>query len=279
MGGCCITGCNGIYGKYTLAYFLDAQVRLGFHRLDLYNLPAHLWLTHNGSVGLERLRGELDRRGLTVAALHPLPAQYSLCPEPGSLREMCSKQYFRGCVDAAAKLSAPLLCLRPAGELRDRDDVEQRRAMVRFLEELTGYASVWGVQVLIQTAGPEESRLLCRLDQMEGLLEQTPGLDVLLDSVVLSNAGETIGDWFRRLGPRIRRVRLMDGRNDGGRIWGEGCFPGHAYAQALLDAGYTGDILPSGRLERYQQEPEAADQKNLERLRAYLNGGEGSAWG
>lgn len=278
MGGCWITGCNGIYGKYTLAYFLDAQVRLGLRRLDLYNLPAHLWLTHNGTVGLDQLRGELDRRGLTVAALHPLPAQYSLCPEPDSLRETCSRQYYRCCVDAAAKLSAPFLCLKPAGELRDWDDGAQWRSMVRCLEELSGYASARGVRLLIQTAGPEESRLLCRLDQLEELLEQVPRLDALLDSVVCSNAGETLEDWFRRLGPRIRRVRLMDGRNDGGRIWGEGCFPGRAYARALLAAGYTGDIVPNGRMEDCWQEPEVADQKNLERLRAYLDGGEGSPW-
>ena len=102
-------------------------------------------------------------------------------------------------------------------------------------------------------------------------------LAAALDTVPVSLAGESIPQWFDKLGQRIRFVRFQDGRGCYGRIWGQGVFPSQDYAHQLLHSGYTGLVSINGLSTRYQEDPAAADRRNRATVLAMLSGKEESS--
>lgn len=67
-----------------------------------------------------------------------------------------------------------------------------------------------------------------------------PGLGVCLDTNVMSACGDTIPDWFDRLGDRTGLVRLCDGNYHGWRAWGEGVLPMERYLCQLNEVAMGG---------------------------------------
>ena len=102
-------------------------------------------------------------------------------------------------------------------------------------------------------------------------------LAAALDTVPVSLAGESIPQWFDKLGQRIRFVRFQDGRGCYGRIWGQGVFPSQDYAHQLLHSGYSGLVSINGLSTRYQEDPAAADRRNRAAVLAMLSGKEESS--
>ena len=109
------------------------------------------------------------------------------------------------------------------------------------------------------------------------MLDAVPELAAALDTVPVSLAGESIPQWFDKLGQRIRFVRFQDGRGCYGRIWGQGVFPSQDYAHQLLHSGYTGLVSINGLSTRYQEDPAAADRRNRATVLAMLSGKEESS--
>ena len=270
-----IAGSNGMYGRWTLEHCLAAQRRLGRRRLALHPLPAHLWLDHLRCIGLETLRRALEAGGFSAVSFHPECRQYSLFEGRDTLRGQYSRDYYRRCVDTAAALGCSLICIRPAGSLLDGGGEGERQALVENLSALCAWAEAAGAAVCVQTVLPLEGRTLRTLDSLKELLDLVPAARAALDTVAASQAGETIPQWFDALGDRICHVCFRDGRGDGGRIWGEGVYPIQTYAGQLARAGYTGTVSLCGVTDRYQDAPDAADEKNLARAAAALHGRRG----
>lgn len=270
-----IAGSNCLYGRWSWAAVLRAQERLGRKHMALYPLPAHLWLDHIRCVGLEPLKQSLADRQITVSSFHPGKYQYSLFESGDSLRGSSTIRYYKNCVDGAAALGCARVCVRPAGSFLDGDPNRAWDVLAENLSQLCAYAGQKQVRICVQTIRPDEGGLLRTVQELERLLELVPEAWAALDTVSLSQAGETIPQWFDRLGYRIGHVCFWDGRNDGGRIWGEGVYPSRRYLRQLVQSGYEGPVSLCGYTQRYEQEPEAADTKNLARIQRLLHSLEG----
>jgi sugar phosphate isomerase/epimerase len=75
------------------------------------------------------------------------------------------------------------------------------------------------------------------------------------------------------LGDGIAYVRFADGRNDGPRVWGEGCLPCGRLLDGLGAAGYAGILGLHIGGERYVADPAGADRRNLASLGRFLRDG------
>lgn len=258
-----IVGCNGFYSRTTLNRFLYTQKCLGRRHISFYPLPAHLWLDHFRCIGLDNLCEELNRAGLSIISFNVDSLQYSLFEDDNSLRGRSSRAYYRRCVDVAQALSCKMLCIRPVGSLLDREYAVQWENLVHNLFDLCGYAALKDINICIQTITSVEGKLLQKKDELVMLLERVPYISVVLDTVSLTLAGETISQWFTSFGTKISHVRFWDGRSDGGRIWGEGVYPSQLYFTQLLEAKYSGIISLCGLTDRYQDSPEESDAENM----------------
>lgn len=267
-------GSNGFYSHWTFPAFLTSQVDMGVTRIAFHHLPAHLWLDHYRCTGLDTFRRLLAAAGVTVGAFHPGRYHYSLFTPLDTVQGRFTQAYLSRCLETATQLNCQLLCLRPAGALKDSDPKQAQRSLIQQLTELCSQAGDLGVTVCLQTVTPEEGAALQTLAQLSAVLEQIPALSAALDTLPMSMAGESISQWFHQLGSRIGYVCFQDGRSSGGCIWGEGVFPGESYAQQLREAGYQGALSISGCTDRYQADPSAADRQGRYRALALLSGTE-----
>lgn len=257
-----VVGSNGLYSRYTLPYFLTAQRRLGVTAVAFHHMGAHLWLDHYRCVGRDEAAAAFKHAGIRMASFHPGRYHYSLYAHDGTLRQICTMEYYRRCIDMADSFECPLLVLRPTGALLDGCRERDMASLQENVYRLQDYAARQHVQLCLQTVTQEESPYFRTLEELHGLLAELPSVGAALDSVCMSSAGESITQWFSLLGERIKHVTFQDGRGDFPRIWGEGVYPSESYAQELLESGYGGVISIIGRTDRYQDDPFRADKSN-----------------
>ena len=212
-----ILGSNGFYSHWTLPAFLTAQQEMGVRRIAFHHVPAHLWLDHYRCVGAETLKQHLAEAGIAVDVFHPGRYHYSLFASAGTRQDLCTREYLRRCMDVASSLGCTTVCLQPDGALID--DQNSLSSLCRQLSALCGDAVQYGVTLCLQTVTPEDSAILHTLPQLLTVLDAVPELAAALDTVPVSLAGESIPQWFDKLGQRIRFVRFQDGRGCYGRIW------------------------------------------------------------
>ena len=244
-------------------------------RIAFHHVPAHLWLDHYRCVGAETLKQHLAEAGIAVDVFHPGRYHYSLFASAGTRQDLCTREYLRRCMDVASSLGCTTVYLQPDGALID--DQNSLSSLCRQLSALCGDAVQYGVTLCLQTVTPEDSAILHTLPQLLTVLDAVPELAAALDTVPVSLAGESIPQWFDKLGQRIRFVRFQDGRGCYGRIWGQGVFPSQDYAHQLLHSGYTGLVSINGLSTRYQEDPAAADRRNRATVLAMLSGKEESS--
>lgn len=272
-----ILGSNGFYSRWTLPAFLTAQQRVGVHRIAFHHVPAHLWLDHYRCVGAETLKKMLSEAGIAVEIFHPGRYHYSLFAAAGTQQALYTHEYLLRCMDVASSLGCTTVCLRPDGALVD--DKNGISALCRQLSTLCDAAVRYGVTLCLQTVTPEDSASLHTLSQLLQVLDTVPELTAALDTVPINLAGESIPQWFDKLGQRIHFVRFQDGRNCHGRIWGRGVFPSQDYMHQLLCSGYTGFVSINDLSTRYQEDPIVADLRNRTAVLAMLSSEEeNSTW-
>jgi protein FrlC len=130
-----------------------------------------------------------------------------------------------------------------------------------------------GVRCLLEPLQRVETNVLLDAAGVSRMLDEVgaPNLDVVLDTVAMANAGDTVADYVDRFGDRLGHVQLVDGRPTGHLVWGDGDLPLGSYLEQLAAAGYSGKLTfePFGD-GGYALDPVAAWQRNLEAIAPYF---------
>lgn len=268
------------YKYYPFEYFLDTCFSLGLKNIELYLCPPHVWIDWQKNEDLTALRKNLEKYGLSSPVLRPESdsLRYTLCAaDPERLRR--SGIYFERCLDAAAELGAELLSVSASGAYMDEP---YKTAFARAAEQigsLCDKAALRGIKIALESFCPNDSIINNSLAEVKKLMDAVshPALTATLDTVFMSEAGETIHQWFEALEGRIGYIRLADGRAGPEHyIWGKGIYPFERYLSQIEDCGYKGLFSLHLTLEDYYQDPKQADQQNIDALLRFLGtaGGE-----
>jgi protein FrlC len=268
--------CSGAhYRYYPFEYFLECQKRQGFTAMDFWAGPPHGGIYHDGLPDMRALRRALAQAGLRAAALSPecQLTHYSLCAYDPWAREK-SLDYFANAIRAAAELGAPIAAVSCQGAPLDRDPQEARRNALETLSRLAPLAAEAGVILALETSSPQESPVLNSLEELAFLLDRLnhPNVRACLNLSAAACGGESVDEWFGRLGSRIVHVHFTDGRPGGALAWGDGFLPLGDCLEALNAHGYRGFLSLAVRDTRYLEDPQAADRACLRAFAPYLEG-------
>lgn len=254
---------NGQYSRLPNGVWIERLAALGFTRLDLVPQTPHLWCGHTDCLPCDGLAGQLERRGLSVAALTPPAYRYSITAPPGVQRE-ATVAYYRNCIALAAALGCGRVVLGIAGACWDlpRRQLEENAAQTLAL--LAPEARRAGVALLLAPAVGEDAPLIAeapvlnRAEELAELLRRvgSPALGVCLDTNIMAVNGGSLSRWFDLLGERTGLVRLCDGCYHGWRAWGDGCLPVERWLGQLDRLGYGGDLSLHLPGERYVENPD-----------------------
>jgi fructoselysine 3-epimerase len=118
-----------------------------------------------------------------------------------------------------------------------------------------------------------ETNLLLDAAGLRRMLDQVgaPNLDVVLDTVAMAVAGDSVATYVDLFGDRLAHVQLVDGNPAGHLVWGDGSLPLGQYLEQLADAGYRGKLTfePFGD-GSYALDPVGAWRRCVDGVRPYL---------
>lgn len=270
---------NAHYTFYSFDAFLERQASLGIRQLELYLMPPHVWVDHMQGGETAALLETIAKHGLSVRVVRPECASWRYMPfaaDAGCARR--SRAHYVRCAEISRALGADMMSLPPLGAYLDEHPNEAFARAVEQLRSICEAVAPTGVTIALESLCPYESVVANSLPALRSLVKAVdhPSLVASLDIVAMSEAGETIAQWFEAFGDRLQYVRFSDGRAGPGKyVCGTGVYPMERYLAQLDACGYEGPIaLPiSGELDN----PAAADAENLRMLARYARGMGGTA--
>ena len=262
-----LAGSNFHYFCFPLEYFLEAQKRLGFQTIELFGGTPQLWIDAYEHEDGRKIRGKIERAGLTCHVLTPETAayQYPLWTEDEKWRQR-SVDYWKQAIQVASEIDCDIVCVTISGGFRDQDVEKQLKNSCECLKVLVNEAQSHGIRLALEAVPEKYGFLVNRLGTVVQILEEVPGLYAALDTAVMVQAGEIVDDWIRALGERIIHVHLADSSNGRYQIWGEGKLDPKEITGKLERTGYQGSY--SLKLDEYDyyDEPDLLDEKNRDGL-------------
>lgn len=263
-----LIGSNFGFHHYSLEYFLGGMAELGLESIEFWAIAQHYDFLGGGPSAAARIMQKINSSGLQVHCLTLEQVMYpiNIASADGGLRAR-SVEHFKRAADLASGLGAPLMFVTTGQGLLDVPRETTWNRSVESIQEIVQHASSCGVTCVLEPLQPHESDLVNSLSDMVHFLSDVDDdrLQVVLDTVAMAAAGDTVDDYFTAFGDRVGHVQFVDGTPAGHLAWGEGNLPLAKYARRIQEHGYRGKVAfevfgpPS-----YRQDPIAGLRSCLE---------------
>ncbi|TPN20857.1 TIM barrel protein [Mesorhizobium sp. B2-3-3] len=247
----------------------------GMREIELWGVAQHLDLFHATDARVDAVGRVLADNGLSTWCFTPEQVLYPINIASGDadLRRD-SIERFRRAGDICAMLGARYLFLTPG---RGFESEAQQPAWDRALEalgEIAAHAGRNGVRCLLEPLQRFETNIVNDAAGLRGMLDMldADNIDVVLDTVAMATAGDTVASYIDLFGSRLAHVQLVDGSPGGHLVWGDGSLPLGRYVSELANLEYAGKITfePFGN-GSYALDPVKAWTRCLDALEPYLN--------
>jgi len=270
-----LIGANFCFQHYPLERVAAALRDFGMREIELWGVAQHLDLFHTTDARIDRVRRILADNGLSTFCFTPEQVLYPINIASGDadLRRASIERFYRA-ADICAGLGATYLFLTSGrGYETEAAETAWQRAM-ESLREIAAYADHRGIRCLLEPLQRVETNILLNARDVRRMLDEIGGdnMDVVLDTVAMAAAGDTVEDYFRLFGAKVAHVQLVDGTPAGHLAWGDGNLPLGRYISELAAHGYTGKVTfePFGN-GSYALDPIATWKRNLAAIEPYLN--------
>jgi len=270
-----LIGANFAFQHFAFERVAEILAGFGFREIELWGIAPHLDLFHATDAHIGSVRRVLEENGLATWCFTPEQVVYPVNIASGDeAYRRDSVERFRRAADICAELGARYLFLT-SGRGYEHDPPEEAWARsAASLAEIAGHAARNGVRCLLEPLQRFETNVLTDAAGLRRMIDQigADNVDVVLDTVGMAAAGDTVADYVRLFGGRLAHVQIVDGRPAGHLVWGDGALPLGTYLTELAASGYAGKLTfePFGD-GTYALDPVTAWTRNLRAIEPYLN--------
>ena len=261
-----VAGMNIHYMRYSLEYFLDAQVAAGIQSIEFWTGVPHYYLDPMTYSDCKELKQKIESRDLNLRVFTPENCmyQYQFAATKPEIFEK-SLQYFTNGIKATAELGCPIMQCNSGWGYYDEDREEAWKRSREMLSKLADIAQQEGVTLAMEALRPEESNLVINVQGAKRMFDEInhPNLKILVDTTAMGVAGETLQDWFEVFGKDIIHTHFVDGNPYGHLIWGDGHHNLEEFLKTLQKYGYTGCLGQEITDARYFSDPKSHDIRNM----------------
>jgi protein FrlC len=259
---------NQHYKKFPFDYFLDAQLRVGFHNIELWLGAPHFWLDSSSYDDYKVVRKKVAQRGLKVVSVTcpSMAYQYQYAyPEKEHFEK--SARYFSNGIKVAAELGARIMTINSGWGYWNENDHDAFERSKEMISRLCNVAASEGVLLAMESLTPLESNIVFNIETAKKLFDAIdhPSLKIMVDTVATGFAKETIQQWFEVFAKDLIHMHFIDGdrRTDAHYIWGDGEYSLEKELQCLADIHYTGYLVQEVVGDKYLRDPILADLENM----------------
>jgi protein FrlC len=268
-----IAGMNIHYMRYSLDYYLDAQVAAGIKSLEFWTGVPHYYLDPMTYSDCKELKQKIVSRGLEVKVFTPENCmyQYQFAANKPEIFEK-SFQYFSNGIKATAELGCQIMQCNSGWGYYDEDREEAWKRSREMLSRLADVAKSEGITLALESLRPEESNLVITVQDAKRMFDEInhPNMKILIDTTAMGVAGETLQDWFDVFGREIIHMHFVDGNPYGHLIWGDGTHNLEDFLMTLKKNDYTGYLAQEITDARYYKDPAAHDIRNMKAFEPFI---------
>lgn len=270
-----LIGANFAFQHFAFERVAEILRGFGFREIELWGIAPHLDLFHDRDARVRSVRKVLSDNGLAVWCFTPEQVVYPINVASGDQAyRRASVDRFCRAADICAELGAKYLFLTSGrGYEHDTPDDAWARS-AQSLSDIAAYAGRMGIRCLLEPLQRFETNVVTDAQGVRRMLDQlgADNMDVVLDTVGMAAAGDTVADYLKLFGQRLAHVQIVDGTPAGHLVWGDGTLPIGRYLTELAASGYTGRLTfePFGN-GIYALDPVAAWKRNLKAIEPHLN--------
>lgn len=262
---------NMTYRRYSFPYFLRAVQRLGLTKIELSGCHPHFTVYEQERFDPAAFARQISDAGITVPVIEPeqnfLPI--NIASANPYLREKSLEQ-LKFYIDSAPYLGCGMVVVYPGKNAMDKPRGEMLDNACGCLRELCRYAGERGVTILLQNVSACISGMTPDSGAVAEMLDRVGDerLALSVNTCAVTAGGETLEDYFRRFGRRIRAVQLSDSDDEDEQfILGDGTQDIAAHLAAMEKYDFDGPITLEVTMEEYAGAPDESYEKALHFLR------------
>jgi fructoselysine 3-epimerase len=270
-----VIGMNQHYKRFSLDYFLNAQEKEGIQNIELWLSAPHYWLDSFHYEDCKTILKKIKARNLKiVATISPsMDYQYQYAhPEPDHRKK--SIEYFKNGIKATADLGATMMSINSGWGYWNGDHAEAWRKSQDTIGNLLEVAKHEGVTLVLESLAASETQILNNLEKTIQYFQEInhSSLQIMIDTVAMRVAGETMQQWFEAFGSHIKHMHFVDGKSSCDHFaWGDGDYPLEDFISCLNKYNYAGYLSQEITAPEYLDDPISADRKNMRTLGRFIN--------
>ena len=262
------------YLYYPLDYFFEAQQKANIKSIELWGGSPHFWLDHMTHSDCRIIKKKAFDYGLNIVVFTPENVAYQYQFAAQEPEQYCnSYKYFVNGIRAAAELECKIMAINSGwGYWNEYRETAWKRS-ADMLSRLADIAQQEGIVLAMETLRPEESKLVVTLKDAKKMFDEInhSSLKVMIDTVAMGVAGETLQQWFDVFRDNIVHTHFVDGKPYGHLILGDGCYPMDNFIRCLNENNYKGYLGQEITDDKYFDDPAAADVRNMEKFNNYID--------
>ena len=267
-----LAGMNQHYRRYSFDEYLDSMVFCGITNLEMWCGAPHFMLDAEGFSDPAPYREMAKERGLRFVALcaPSMMWQYQFGGN-GRERQKRAAAYYQNGIRVASELGCHVMSINAGWGFWDEDVSESMKRSLETIWEVAELAVREDVILALETLQPTESNMVLTLEDAQWFYRELshPAVKMMIDTVAVGVAGETVGDWFKAFGRDVVHCHLVDGSPSGHKVFGEGDYPLKTMLRTFEEYDYQGYLtMELGGL--YLRNPFQADQRNMKILRQLI---------
>lgn len=269
-----LLGNNAQFVKFPFEDFIKGQIKNSISAVDLTLMTPHIYIDSEECIDFMGISSILKNAGIDIHTVTPMPYRYSICSSENSIQNIKTVEYYKQCILFAESVGANYVIITASGANYDVPSEQLMENGKKTLVKIASIAEEHGRTLLLGSVLGEESPynattpVMVTLGQVAEVIHDvnSPALKSYIDVEAISLVGETITEWFKKLGDDIKLIRFTDGNYNGYRIWGKGCLPCEKLYREICKNGYTGPLSLQIPGERYSDYPLEAETEMV----AYL---------
>lgn len=269
-----IAGMNQHYRRFSFDYFLESQARAGYKNIELWCGAPHYHIDPESFESCKTMKKRVLDRGLKIVSV-TIPSfqrPYQCAAQPGSPFKQSFK-YFANGIRATAELGCSLMTLNSGWGLHTEYPGEAWKRSAEMISSLCRVAEGEGVTLVLESLRNDESNIVFDLASAKKMFDAIDNscLKMMVDTIAMGAAGETLDDWFDTFGPDLRHMHFLDGNPYVHAIWGDGSYPLEAMLGVLCKRGYKGYLVQEIADDKYFSDPANADIRSMRVLERFFS--------
>lgn len=267
---------NHIYRFYELKDYFKTISDIGYKSIDLWTCGAHYLLDHNSYQQTKPIKDMLKKYGLSVICITP----EQTCPKPHNMASKSpelikrTRAYFQNAILAASELECSKVSISSGWQFLSEPRKDAWNRSVEMVGTLCSFAEKYGVYLTMETLSPQSTTLVNTIHDMEKMMEEvnSRNFTVTIDLDTITNAGESIQQYFDVFGEKVNHCHYMDHKKDfiGHLAWGDGeSIPGKDFEEFNKN-NYKGHFTLEYTLNMYFKEPAKVYENTWTLLKDYI---------